>query len=292
MEILRVPSNTIAYSTTGLEPGDYSYSVIDLADNSVFEGSITSESTSDVLSIELPQNIDGEYEVLLNNSSEVVSVTRPYVDPNTLGTTASEVAEYTKLELIARSIIDNYMDIDFYNKKLAIQTNGTNTDYMPIWKNVNKVLKVYENNVIIYDAEDPESYSEEFGITLDKTAIYRITVGEANIISSATIKLPASSGDIATSIYNYGTFPERYDYTFIVDQGYKNIPLKIKYATEMLIDDLKCGRLDYYQKYVTNYNTDQFRIQFDKKMLDGTGNLIVDKILDEYSRSITRLGVL
>jgi hypothetical protein len=163
---------------------------------------------------------------------------------------------------------------------------------MPVWKNANSVLKVYENNILIYDINDPDSYADEFRITLDKSAIYRVESGEANRISSPTIKLPASSGDIATAIFNYGTFPERYDYTFVLDEGFAKLPADIVYATEMLMDDLKCGKLDYYQRYVTSYNTDQFRIQFDKSMLQGTGNIVVDKILDKYAKPIKKVGVL
>jgi hypothetical protein len=60
----------------------------------------------------------------------------------------------------------------------------------------------------------------------------------------------------------------------------------------MLIEDIKCGKIDYYKRYVTSYSTDQFRIQFDKTVLDGTGNMLVDKILDKYKKSITRIGIL
>lgn len=60
----------------------------------------------------------------------------------------------------------------------------------------------------------------------------------------------------------------------------------------MLIDDIKCGKLDYYKRYISAYNTDQFRIQFDKNMMSGTGNLLVDKILEKYITSITKPGVL
>jgi hypothetical protein len=50
--------------------------------------------------------------------------------------------------------------------------------------------------------------------------------------------------------------------------------------------------MEYYKRYITSYNTDQFKIQFDKKMLEGTGNIIVDKILGKYVQTITRFGVL
>jgi hypothetical protein len=60
----------------------------------------------------------------------------------------------------------------------------------------------------------------------------------------------------------------------------------------MLIDDIKCGRLDYYKRYVKNYSTDQFKIEYGKGFTEGTGNILVDKILDKYKETIIRPGVL
>lgn len=302
MEILRVPPYPIV-TTWNLPDANYDYIVYveDLVDHSIEETTITS-SSSGVVTYTLPitkvqydrqfliRFYDEEHEHIIYESN--LDIIRPYTNPNDLGTTASEIAEFKKWELIARSIIDTYTGIGFYNHKSILQTKGSNADYLPVWRDANRILKVYENNVLIYDIDDPTAYADEFKVTLDNSAIYRVESGEANRIASPTIKLPASSGDIATGIFNYGTFPERYDYLFVLDEGYRAIPADIQYATEMLIDDLKCGRLDYYQKYVTSYNTDQFRIQFDKKILEGTGNMIVDKILDKYMKSITKVGVL
>lgn len=293
MEILRVPSNTIAYQVTGLEPGDYDYSVIDLADNSTITGTLTVDIAGEILSIPLPDSLDGEYEVSVADIVDIATVVRPYIDPNTLGTTASEIAEYTKYEAIARAIIDSYIG-GFYNLKKVMEVNGSGSDYMPVWKEVNKVLQVYENNELVYDAnaEDPDTNIYTFSLTTDRSAIVKVETGAANRITNPLIKLPASTGDIATATYNYGVFPEAYDYIFVVDAGCKALPTAVQRAAEILIDDVKCGRLDYFQKYITSYNTDQFKIQFDKKMLEGTGNLVVDKILDKYYRSINRVGVL
>jgi len=88
------------------------------------------------------------------------------------------------------------------------------------------------------------------------------------------------------------SFPSKNNYLFVLDEGFRAIPPDVQYAAEMLIDDLKCGKLDYYKRYVTSYNTDQFRIQFDKSMLNGTGNFLVDKILDKYSNTITKPGII
>jgi hypothetical protein len=376
MEILRIAENissegigiTIEIPGSHLE-SEHTLRVTDLSDSSISSLPVTAAGGTEI-TFYLNNKYDNSYlvDLILDNSvifSQEYYLVRPYVNPNTLGTTASEIAEYTKWENIARTIIDNYADgISFYNKKSILQTQGSNSDYMPLWKNANTVLKVYEDNVLIYSLEDvkisitdfdvnesgtiittaldngyvfgdivtlygftdteydgnyrlleilsptqfridtlPSAtlnglesvkrfWESEFRVTPDKSAIYRVERGAAARISSQTIKMPASRGDIATSVFNYGTFPEKYDYLFVLDEGFKTIPADIVSATEMLVDDLKCGRLDYYQRYITSYNTDQFKIQFDKSMLQGTGNIIVDKILDKYAKSITKVGVL
>ena len=50
--------------------------------------------------------------------------------------------------------------------------------------------------------------------------------------------------------------------------------------------------MEYYKRFISDYNTDQFKLKFDKSVFEGTGNLIVDKILSKYYRSISRPGVL
>lgn len=104
--------------------------------------------------------------------------------------------------------------------------------------------------------------------------------------------IPVARGDLGYYGYQSVGFPQGYDYTLIVDTGYKAVPSDVEYATGLLIEDLKCGKLDYYKRYISSYNTDQFKIQFDKSMFNGTGNFIVDKILDKYSNTITKPGIL
>ena len=56
---------------------------------------------------------DSEHEHTLYE--ENLDVIRPYTDPSKLGTTASEIQEYTTLEMVARSIIDTAIVDGFYN---------------------------------------------------------------------------------------------------------------------------------------------------------------------------------
>lgn len=224
---------------------------------------------------------------------DIVDITRPYVDPNSLGSTASEIVEYTQLEMVARSIIDTIVTDGFYNSKQIVQGVGQGSDYFSIWKDFNKILKVYENNVLIYDFETPDNNLYTFNITADNAAVQRVFESEYNRIEQGAIVLPPAYGDLGSvGSGRVVDFPRGYDYIFVLDAGYKSVPADVEYATKLLIEDLKCGKLDYYKRYVTSYNTDQYKISFDKKVLDGTGNMIVDKILDKYLKNITRPGVI
>lgn len=298
MEILRVPSSTFEYEITGLASGDYSYILTDLADRSVTTEDFSIELVTDVVTVNIPSSIDGEYELsVLGDSSvfltEQISVVRPYVDPNTLGTTASEIEEYKNLEMAARSIIDTIIVNGFYNQKYIVQRAADGSDYFSIWETVNKVLKVYENNTLIYDVDTPETNEFDFRVTLDNSAIERVIAETYNRSEQGVQQYPRAFGDLGHSAGSLAVgFPRGWDYTFVFDIGYKTVPSDVQYATKLLIEDIKCGKLDYYTRYVTSYNSDQFRIQFDKSMLEGTGNMIVDKILDKYQVTIPKPGII
>jgi hypothetical protein len=191
-------------------------------------------------------------------------------------------------------MIDTFCPEGFYNKKITIVGTGNGSDYFSLWEKIYRVFKVYENNVLVYDRSDPDLSEYQYAITPDKTAIQRIRadVLELNRFESTAQNLPVASGDLGYYGYEGISFPSGYDYTFVVDHGYLNVPEDVEYAAKLLIEDLKCGKLDYYKRYVTTYNTDQFRIQFDKAMLGGTGNFLVDKILDKYVKTIVKPGII
>jgi hypothetical protein len=302
MDILRVP--TYPKLTTWEVPdnnADYTIYVEDLVDHEMVSSNVVSTvnskvtynfSQSDLLLDRkfLFQILDEDENIVVE---DVIDFVRPYVNPNSLGSTASEIIEYTQLEMVARSIIDTIIQDGFYNSKMIVQGVGQGSDYFNVWKKFNKVLKVYENNILIFDFETPDDNFYAFNITGDNSAIQRVSESIYNRVEQGSIILPASAGDLGS----VGTgrvvdFPRGYDYIFLLDAGYKTVPVDIEYATKLLIEDLKCGKLDYYKRYVTSYNTDQYKIQFDKTVLNGTGNMIVDKILDKYRNNLVRPGVI
>lgn len=302
MDILRVP--TYPKVTTWDVPeasANYTIYVEDLVDHAIVSSNVVSNSSSQVtysfaqseLLLDrkfLFQILDEDENIVVEDNVDII---RPYVNPNSLGSTASEVAEYKQLEMVARSIIDTIVADGFYNSKQVVEGVGQGSDYFSIWKDFNKVLKVYENNILVYDFETPDDNEYIWNSTADNSGIKRYVADEYNRVEQGAIVLPPAYGDLGS----VGTgrvvdFPRGYDYIFILDAGYKTVPADVEYATTLLIEDLKCGKLDYYKRYVTSYNTDQYKIEFDKRVLEGTGNMIVDKILDKYLKNIIRPGVI
>jgi hypothetical protein len=293
MEILRVAP----YSDISLgykipagyaEQTEFSYTLTDLSDLSVTEGTFLGTSNQ-TLAVLVPGRYDNSYrlEVFDENISihdDTYEIVRPYVDPATAGETASEVLEYRKNEEIARAVIDSVVWGGFYYKRKTIETVGLGADYLPLWGNVKKLIAVYENNKML----DSSNYE----ITKDKTAIVEKYDGTLNRSEQALNVIPTGSSDQLDVIYTFRGFPRGYDYKLVVESGYTSIPSDIVRATQLLIEDISCGKLDYYKRYIADYNTDQFKIKFDGRVFEGTGNILVDKILSKYTKSITRPGVL
>lgn len=301
MELLRVSP----YTTTSVEvdvPSGYddetfTINIIDMADLSL-SSSTTVASTGDTISVALSARYDSDYDVVIMDSqddivhTELYEVRRAYVDPSTLAETATEIAKFTKYEEMSRAVIDSVIPQGFYYKKQTLEIAGNGADYLPLWVNAKKILKVYENNVLVFDAEDPESFTRSFEILKDKTAIVETYADRINRAEGKPLYMPTASSDLLDTKIGYRGFPETYDYRVVIETGYARVPSDIKRAAELLIDDIDCGKLDYYKRYMASYSTDQFKIGFDSRVFEGTGNIIVDKILSKYAKSIVRPGVL
>jgi hypothetical protein len=298
MEILRAQpySNlTISFQIPAIVSidSDITVTVIDLSDLSVQDTFLFVGMSGDTIQYPLNSKYDTEYHVIITAEldetetlfDDTFALVRPYVAPSTLGQNASEIAEYTRYEEIARAIIDSIIPEGFYYKKKVLETVGLGADYIPLWMDAKKILSVYENNVLVTD--------RVYEITKDKTAITEKMLDMVNRDEQAPLIMPTAMSDIVdANLPPLRGFPNGYDYRFVLESGYPSVPSDIARAATLLIDDIKCGRIDYYQRYITSYNTDQFRLQFDKRLFEGTGNIVVDKILSKYAKSITRLGVL
>jgi len=318
MNILRQPPFPFELSYEDLT-ADETYILEIYADHSelIVSEQVTASSLG-VVSYTLPkyfEKYDGTYSLYIYTMDvdEVADETvvidnlyiyRPYYNPSLLAEEECEIEEYVALEQIARQIIDTLVG-GFYYETGAEEMNGLGADYLGLPRRANKINIVYENNVKVYDRFDPIDGQQNYIITPDGTGMTIAQSGVYNRLESKSVHMPVGASDsymlygdmydqvaALTEIQGVSLFPNGFDYTVYGDWGWSVVPNDIKNATKLLIDDIKCGKLDHISKYITEYQTDQFKVKYSNISLEGSGNLIVDKILQSYSIPVYRLGVL
>jgi hypothetical protein len=323
MNIYRLPPYPISVTYDVPEPDtDYVLVISDGVLRQDYVVSLTSDENSQVsyllggALVEYDESYDLTiYEDLAGELGEPVvqdtlNVVRPYVNPEDIAPDITELEKYKKYEEIARAVIDDYVGRGGFGfRRSVVETVGQGTDYMPLWGNANKILFAYENTKKVWDSSQDPSALDHYNylITRDGSAITKDPISLAGTTQNRHEQYEAKSkftpsdsftvydtaDNPATQFLKSGVlFPKGWDYIFILETGYKVVPLDVKRATEMLIEDIACGKLEYYQRFVTTYSTDQYRVRMDSSVLDGTGNLLVDKILNKYVVSLDRPGVL
>lgn len=225
------------------------------------------------------KNSDGDTVILTN-----IDVVRPYCNLDSiaaaLSITGGKEIEYERL---ARYIIDSQTQpFTFMRKEKDIV--GMGMDYLPIDEKIYKIYKVYENQEIQYDSTLSASANlVTYEITKDGTSI-------TNIDDEAP-ENKVNNKIVWRERYLDSAFGEGSEYRIDGDFGWRVIPQDIQEACEMLIQDIQSDNLKYINRYIESFDNEDFKIKFSKGPNTGTGNMMVDKILEKY-RNRLRIGVL
>lgn len=338
MEISRLQPFPLVFESSGFTSGqDYVITIMDDHATDLVEIPVTADGSGQI-STNLPSyfsRYDHEYRVEIyeslgtneNGSTirgdliwvDTLTIMRPYIDPQTLSSTPEELEEMKMYEAVARAII-NSITGGFMYERQTVETVGLGNDYLAVPFRLNKIIRVYENDVLVYDTEpvDPEwTNVREYYITPDKGSISVVipnSTGYNRLQSRAPYRIKGASDSFTlyntndspnyseatgydTKVFTDGAggspmFPSNWDYVVEVDTGWPVIPQDIKQATQLIINDLKCNNIPYINSYIKDYKSDQFDLTFDDRVFKDTGNRIADKILSAYVRPIYRLGVL
>ena len=320
MIILRQPSEfPITLQYDGLDPlTEYALKIYSTKSELVAEYDVTSDSNG-TISQELEKffekfddeyavnvfSLDGEGEpedtVVMDN----LSIKRPYVNPYLLGNTPGEDDAAIINERIARAIIDAIAG-GFYYTYDTIDITALGGDYLPVPNRINRINYVYRNNMKVYDRFASASVVQDvYFVTADHAAITIQQEGLYNRSESKPVDLPLAASDsfnlyndsddpiaALTKVREFDLFPSGYDFTITGEFGYPVVPVDIQEATKLLINDISCNNLSYVNKYITEYRTDQFTVKYSDLAWQGTGNRIVDQILQGYTTNFYKLGVL
>jgi hypothetical protein len=290
MEVLRINGQVPTVSFSGLIP-DQTYQMV--YTNLQTDIEYTSSSTSE-LDGSIVFNLDNyfiNYDAVLDASvydfSEEVIITtgievvRPYTDIASLSLDLNKTYfEAKEIEKISRYIIDSEVAHTFGFTRKEKELTGNGSDFLVINEKIHKLYKVYENGTLIYDSSLSNN-DTNLVISKDKTSI-----------------VPDFSQDNKTEYpqvwrdrYLSRAFADGYDYLVDAEYGYKVVPQDIQEAVRLLSSDISSDSMKYINKYIESFDNEDFKVKFSKNYSSGTGNLIVDRILQKYKNAI-RVGVL
>lgn len=322
MDIVRIPPFPLSMSVEGLTAStDYIICILNSYGEDLSEIPASS-NVNGVVTTPIPDyysRYDADYrlEVYEDEGSAVrgdlvyvdtLSIYRPYIDVTSDLSSPEDIVEAEEYESVVRSIIDAHTD-GFTFKRTILELTGNGSDFLPVMHRMTKIVRVYENNVLVYDVEneDPNwSNIKEYTMSRDKTSITESVSGELDKYQSKPFNGRAVGSDsfttadypyeAPTKIFpetNWASFPDGWDYTVVIEHGYPVIPQDIQKAAKMLYSDLKCGNIQYRNSYIKEYESvNQFKIKIDERSMNGTGNIIVDNILSKYPKMITGIGVI
>ena len=188
-----------------------------------------------------------------------------YHDPKEIG----------NAEKLARTIIEGYTGIKFYTYYGSQEVFAKGSDALELTEKILNIDKVWENDLLSIDNTVDPVYNN-FGFSLEITP-----TGRAVRIVNAGWDIRYDN-QVDPKVLYYGRFRDNSRYKFMGQMGYKYVPEDIKLASMLLVSDILANDYNWRNKYLAKVDLAEISFEMAKGAFNGTGNIAVDNILDQY----------
>ena len=222
--------------------------------------------TTDYYTIETPYSSIPETMDFLGFSG--VAGSSNYIDPNNI----------IKTEKMARTIIEGYTGIKFYKYYGGQEIYGIGANTIQLTERVLSLDQIYENEILVYDQTQTPIY-DTFGYNTEiSPSGYQIRIWFPGWQDGW-------NNEMDPEIYEYGRFRDNYLYRFVGQIGYNYVPEDIKLASMLLQQDIMSNDYNWRNKYLSQVNLSEISFKMAGGAFNGTGNVMVDNILDQYRKA-------
>lgn len=183
-------------------------------------------------------------------------------------------------EKYARKSIELYTTQFFYPYSDVHVAYGYGNDILPLPFKINQLTQLYENDILVYDINDPTVTwlyapiitESGFGIRVNKNDMADGLVYSAN-------------GLVPPTIYDQkygGAFKKDYRYVVKGKFGWESVPDNVEEACIILINDFFNKDLAWRNRYVSKIQTFDWTFEYMEDAHRGTGNYYADMLLQPY----------
>ena len=202
------------------------------------------------------------------------------VDYYNFGTRPQDLNYRTQEELIyaervARYQIDSYTNQSFGRYWGNQEQFGYGSDAIELTQRMVNIQQVYENGVLVIDyTQDPvyNSFGYEVELTTTNKAV-RIVKNSTDVIYE---------GQFDPTILYYGRFREHTRYNFYGEMGWTYVPQDISWCAMKLAGNVLSHDAQWRERYLKKVDLSEISFELDGGAFSGTGDVIVDNILDNY----------
>lgn len=212
--------------------------------------------------------------------SQVYATVSDIIDFLGFGSTPSDLnyqsaEKITAAEKIARTIVEGYTNQSFAVRYDSQEQFGKGSDAIELTERMLTLDRVWENDILIVDnTVDPVFNTFGFKLEISPT-------GKAVRIINQGWDVRYDN-QVDPLVLYYGRFRDSSRYKFEGQIGYKYVPEDIKIATMLLVNDLLANDFNWRNKYLSKVNLSEISFEMTGGAFNGTGNLTVDNILDQY----------
>ena len=183
---------------------------------------------------------------------------------------------FEKFEKKARLLINARTNDNFYFEYKTVPTLGLGTDLLHLGERIESYDKITSDDVVIYDSTLYEN--------VDDLTIPLIITESHYGLRTYQEGINISEWRDINPIYTQQFFGKDSSFNIRGEYGWKYVPDAIKQATMELFIDLICSDFVYRNKGFKSIKNDSFDITFQDGILNSTGNLYVDALLEPYKR--------
>jgi hypothetical protein len=184
--------------------------------------------------------------------------------------------QITNMEKLARTVINGYTGQQFSLRYGSQEVVGNGSDGAWLTEPVQSVDSMYENGILVYSASSGSVTYNTFGFGLEITQ------------TSKVVRIINNSWDVRydnqvdPTVLYYGRFRDQSRYKFTGLIGWNYVPQDVKLATILLAGDYMSNDAAWRIKYLNKISMSEVSFEMKAGAYNGTGNLIVDNILDQY----------
>jgi hypothetical protein len=242
-------------------------------------------SLDQVLQVTWSYSVNG----ISTSQNTFINVSTPYatvsdiVDYYGYGTTNNKQnfkseKQISSAEKLARIAIDKYTQQKFGKRYGYQEVIAYGADALFLTEPMLSIDQMYENDWLLIDNTQNPPY-DNFGYPIELTQtnkVVRIVNQDWNVIYD---------NQVDPTILYYGQFRNNVRYKFVGTIGWNYVPDDIKTAAMLLAGDYMSNDAAWRNRYLQQVSMSETSFTMSKGAFNGTGNVLVDSILDDYRDS-------